>query len=210
MKKSLILLTAICGLFVASCKQQDVEPSELDAVFNSMQASSARTAADADPVTQQKCKGKLTPVDITTLAASITSYIKTNYAGATIKFAGKDDKGQTVVGLEVSGVRTGLLFDANGVFVQKLEKFAEKSKLTEVAVSALPTSVSTYVTSKYAGFLIKRAGTDADGNFIVGLDNGTDHKVLKFDAKGNFVAEMPIPPHGGPQDKKHGGPNGGH
>ena len=158
MKKSLILLTALCGLFVSSCTQQDVSPSALDAIFNSMQASSARTAADADPVTQQKCKGKLTPTDITALAASITAYLNTNYAGATIKFAGKDDKGQTVVGLEVSGVRTGLLFDANGAFVQKLEKFGERSKLTEVAISALPASISTYVTSKYAGFSIKRAG----------------------------------------------------
>lgn len=210
MKKSLILLTAICGLFVASCKQQDVSPSALDAVFNSMQASSARSAADTDPVTQQKCKGKLTPVEISTLAASITSYINANYAGATIKFAGKDDKGQTVVGLELNTVRTGLLFDANGAFVQKLERFAEKSKLTEVAVTALPANISSYVTSKYAGFSIKRAGTDADGNYIVGLDNGNDHKVLKFDATGNFKEELQIPPHGGPQDGKHGGPNGGH
>ena len=195
MKKSLILLTALCGLFLAGCKQQYAEPSDLDEVFDSMQASSARTAADADPVTKQKCKGKLTPIEITALAASITSYINTNYAGATIKFAGKDDKGQTVVGLEVSGVRTGLLFDANGAFIQKLEKFSEKSKLTEVAVTALPASVSAYVTSKYAAYSIKRAGTDADGNYIVGL-KGTDHKVLKFDAAGKFIEELAIPPHG--------------
>ena len=205
MKKSLILLTALCGLFLSSCKQQYVAPSELDAVFNSMQASSARSAADTDPVTQQKCKGRLNPIDITALATSITSYINTNYAGAIIKFAGKDDKGQTVVGFEANGVRTGLLFDANGAFVQKLEKFAEKSKLTEVAVTTLPASITAYVASKYAGFSIKRAGIDADGNYLVGLDNGTNHKVLKFDAKGNFVTELQIPPHGGPQDGKHGG-----
>lgn len=210
MKKSLILLTALFGLFLASCKQQDVTPSAtaLDAVFNSMQASTARIAAANDTVTKTKCKGKLTPIEVTALGTSITNYINANYAGATIKFAGKDDKGQTVVGLDLNNVRTGLLFDAKGAFVQKLEKFGERSKLTEVAVTALPTSISSYVTSKYAGFAIKRAGKDADGNYIVGLDNGTDHKVLKFDAKGNFVEEMQIPPHGGPQDKKHGGPNG--
>ena len=200
MKKSLILLTTLCGLFLASCKQQYAEPSDLDEVFDSMQASSARTAADADPVTKQKCKGKLTPIEITALAASITAYVNTNYAGATIKFAGKDDKGQTVVGLEASGVRTGLLFDANGAFIQKLEKFSEKSKLTEVAVAALPASISAYVTSKYATYSVKRAGTDADGNYIVGL-KGTDHKVLKFDAAGKFIEELAIPPHGKPKGR---------
>ncbi len=202
MKKSLILLTVLCGLFLTSCKQQDVAPSDLEAVFDSMQASSARSAADADPVTKEKCKGKLTSVNITALSASITSYINTNYAGATIRFAGTDDKGQTVVGLtDINGARTGLLFDANGAFVQKLEKFGEKSKLTEVAVTALPASISAYVTANHAGFTIKRAGTNADGNYIIGLDNGTNHKVLKFDATGKFVEEMAIPPHGGKKGK---------
>ena len=122
MKKSLILLIVLCGLFVTSCKQQYATPSEtaLDAIFNSMQASAARTAAANDPVTQQMCKGKLTSIDISALSSSITAYVKANYAGATIKFAGKDDKGQTVVGISLNGIDTGLLFDANGVFVKKL------------------------------------------------------------------------------------------
>jgi outer membrane lipoprotein-sorting protein len=202
MKKSLILLTALCGLFLASCKQQDAAPNESDEILNSMEASSARSAAVSDTVTKQKCKGKLTSIEITALAASITTYINTNYAGATIKFAGKDDKGQTVVGLELNSVRTGLLFDANGAFVQKLEKFGQKSKLTKVEVAALPTTITAYVTANYATFTIKRAGTDADGNFIVGIKNDTDHKVLKFDATGKFVEEMAIPPHTGQKKKR--------
>jgi hypothetical protein len=201
MKKSLILLTALCGLFLASCQQQDASPSD-DEILNSMEASSARSAASDDAVTKQKCKGKLTPVEITALASSITNYINTNYAGADIKFAGKDEKGQTVVGLELNSVRTGLLFDANGAFVQKLERFGEKSKLNKVEVAALPTSITTYVTANYAGFAIKRAGTDTDGNYIVGLKNDTDHKVLKFDAAGKFVEEMAIPPHGKQKKKR--------
>lgn len=202
MKKSLFLLTILSGLFLASCKQQDLDPSDSDFVFDAMQASAARTAATSDTVTKQKCKGKLTSIEITALSATITSYINTNYAGATIIFAGKDDKGQTVVGLtDASGARTGLLFDANGAFVQKLEKFKEKSKLTEVAVSALPAAITSYITTNYAGFTIKRAGTDTDGNYLVGLDSGTAHKVVKFDATSKFVEEMAIPPHGGKKRK---------
>lgn len=201
MKKSLILLAALFGLFLASCQQQDAAPSD-DEILNSMEASSARSAAVSDTVTKQKCKGKLTSIEITALAASITTYINTNYAGATIKFAGKDDKGQTVVGLELNSVRTGLLFDANGAFVQKLEKFGQKSKLNKVEVSALPATITSYVTANYATFTIKRAGTDADGNYIVGIKNDTDHKVLKFDATGKFVEEMAIPPHSKQKKKR--------
>jgi hypothetical protein len=209
MKKVLFLLTAISGLFLASCNKQDVSPtSTLDDMFSSMQASAARTAAVNDTVTKGKCKGNLTSVDPATLPATVISYINTNYAGATIKFAGKDAKGQYVVGVSVNSVETGLLFDANGAFVQKLERYGSKAKLTEVTIADLPANVSAYVTANYAGYTIKRAGKDADGSYLVGIDNGTGHKVLKFDATGAFKEELPVPPHEkGPG--QHGGSMGG-
>jgi len=212
MKKVLFLLTAVSGLFLASCKNQDVTPdTSLDEVFSSMASSAARTAAVNDTVTKGKCKGNLTSIDAATLPSSITTYINKNYAGAAIKFAGKDEKGQFVVGLSLNGVNTGLLFDAKGVFIEKLQRYETKAKLTEVAISALPASVSAYVKANYAGYAIKRAGSDADGNLIVGLDNGTGHKVLKFTSAGVFKEELQIPPHGkgqgGPGGPK---PNGGH
>lgn len=202
MKKVLFLLTIASGFFLSSCKTQDaVDPSE--EILLSMQASSARTAADGDPVTKEKCKGKLIAVDPATLAASITTYISTNYAGATVKFAGKDDKGQTVVGLTLNNVETGLLFDANNAFVKALDHYGKKAKLTEVDIATLPATVSAYVTAKYAGYTIKKAGKDADGNLIVGIKNDAGHKVLKFDSTGKFVEELQIPPHDkGPRKKK--------
>ncbi len=210
MKKVLFLLTVVSGFFLASCKNQDATPSTtLDQVFASMQASAARTAAVNDTVTKGKCKGKLTSIDVATLPSTIITYINANYAGAVIKFAGKDDKGQIVVGLTVGTVETGLLFDANGVFIQKLERYGTRAKLTEVAVTALPATITAYVTKNYAGYTIKKAGTDADGNFLVGLDNGTGHKVLKFTSSGVFTEELQIPPHEKGQGE-HGGPNGGH
>ncbi len=212
MKKVLFLLTAVSGLFLASCKNQDVTPdTSLDEVFSSMASSAARTAAVNDTVTKGKCKGNLTSIDAATLPSSVTTYINANYAGAAIKFAGKDEKGQFVVGLSLNGVNTGLLFDGKGVFIEKLERYGTKARLTEVAITALPASVSAYVSTNYAGYTIKRAGADADGNLIVGLDNGTGHKVLKFTSAGVFKEELQIPPHGkgqgGPGGPK---PNGGH
>lgn len=202
MKKVLFLLTAISGLFLASCNQQDVNADNSDDVFASIEASAARTAAVNDTVTKGKCKGKLTSVDIATLPATITTYINANYAGSTVKFAGKDEKGQYVVGVSLNSVETGLLFDANGAFVQALAHYGKKAKLTEVAVADLPASVGTYVTANYAGYTIKKAGKDTDGNLIVGLSDGTNHKALKFDSAGVFKEELQIPPHGKKGKKK--------
>lgn len=202
MKKILFLLTALSGLFLTSCNQQDVNADNSDDVFASIEASAARTAAVNDTVTKGKCKGKLTSVDIATLPATITTYINANYAGSTIKFAGKDEKGQYVVGVSLNSVETGLLFDANGAFVQTLAHYGKKAKLTEVAVADLPASVGAYVTTNYAGYTIKKAGKDTDGNLIVGLSDGTNHKALKFDAAGLFKEELQIPPHGKKGKKK--------
>jgi hypothetical protein len=201
MKKVLFLLTAVSGLFLASCNNQEVDPA--DDVQLAMEASSARSAADADPVTKEKCKGKLTSIDPATLPATITSYINTNYAGATVKFAGKDDKGQTVVGLTVGTVESGLLFDANGAFVKALDNYRKKAKLEKLDIATLPASVSAYVTANYAGYTLKKAGKDTDGNIIVGLKNDTGKKVLKFDATGKFLEELQVPPHDkGPRGPK--------
>ena len=209
MKKILFLLTILSGFFLTSCKNQDITPSSsLDQVFASMQASAARNAAVNDTVTKGKCKGKLTSIDVATLPTTITAYINANYAGAVIKFAGKDDKGQIVVGLSLNNVETGLLFDEKGVFKQKLERYQERAKLTEVAINTLPANVSAYVTKNYAGYTIKRAGKDADGNLLVGLDNGTGHKVLKFDSSGNFKEELQVPPHEQGPGEHGGGPGG--
>jgi len=196
MKKILFLLTAVSGLFLASCNNQEVAPDSINDVFASVEASAARTAAVNDTVTKEKCKGKLTSVEIASLPAAITIYINKNYVGSTIKFAGKDEKGQIVVGVSVNNVETGLLFDANGVFVQTLTHYGKKARLMEVDISILPASISTYVTANYVGYTIKKAGKDAEGNLLVGLKNDTTYKVLKFNSDGKFIEELAIPPHG--------------
>ena len=202
MKKILFLLTAVTGLFLASCNNQEVAPDSIDDVLASVEASAARTAAVNDTVTKGKCKGKLTSVEIASLPTTITTYVNKNYAGSTIKFAGKDEKGQIVVGVFLSNVETGLLFDANGIFVQALTHYGKKAKLMEVDIATLPASVGTYVTANYAGYTVKKAGKDADGNLLVGLKNEANHKVLKFNSAGKFVEELAIPPHGKRGKKK--------
>ena len=68
-------------------------------------------------------KGALNTVDVKTLSTAITTYISTNYAGATIKKAYTDPDGNYLVSLkEAKGGEFGLMFDKNGVFVKVLKK----------------------------------------------------------------------------------------
>ncbi len=65
-----------------------------------------------------------------------------------------------------------------------------KCKITQIEVSALPSAVTSYVNTNYAGSSIKNAGTDSLGNFLVHItlaDNS--HKGLMFDKAGKFVSE---------------------
>lgn len=64
-------------------------------------------------------KGNYTAIDASTLPANVTSYITTNYAGATIKVAGKNTTGQYKVVIQTTDNRlVELTFAADGTFVQ--------------------------------------------------------------------------------------------
>ncbi len=198
MKKQLLLwMMAVAGLFVISCQSQEVSPSDADGALEAVQVSAARNAATTDTVTKQKCKGQLTAVDSTALPAAIITYLNTNYAGALVKFAGTDPSGQYVVGIVLNNVHTGLLFDASGNFVQLLKQYAKKAKLTPVDAASLPAAITTYISSNFSGYTVKRAGTDADGNYYVAITNTTEIRVLVFAADGTFTKEADIPPMNG-------------
>ncbi|MDR6561351.1 MULTISPECIES: PepSY-like domain-containing protein [unclassified Arcicella] len=202
MKKLMFIMTAFIGVMLASCsKQEDLSAS--DDNYSALEVSAARTAAVTDTVTKQKCKGNITSIDPAALPATITTYISTNYAGATIKYAGKDAQGQYVVGVSLNNVETGLLFDANGVFVKALQHYARKAKLTEVDITTLPATLTSYITTNYAGYTVKRAGKDADGNIYVAISDGTNRKVLLFDATGAFKQALETPLHKIVKLKKH-------
>ncbi|MDI9878143.1 PepSY-like domain-containing protein [Flectobacillus longus] len=201
-KQLLLLLMAVVGLYMVACQSQDGATPSSDGDLEAIQVSAARTAADS--TTKTKCKGKLTPIDSTALPSKVISYINTNYAGAQVKFAATDSLGQYVVGISLNSTHTGLLFDASGNFIQIIEKYGKKAKLTAVDITTLPASVASYVTTNYAGYTIKKAGTNADGNLFVGIANDTTRVVLVFDSTGTFVKVADIPPMNGGRGKGKG------
>ncbi|MFN4144901.1 MAG: hypothetical protein ACK4GN_03685 [Runella sp.] len=212
MKKTLVVVFALCGLFLVSCNRENILASAVEDLTEIVQLSAARVAAVGDSVTKQKCKGKLTELSASDLPNAAKLHISSQYAGAEIQFVGKDEKGQFVVGIKLpDGTHKGLLFNADGSFNKELEKYHRRAKLTKVEIAALPAAVSAYISSKYAGFTAKKAGKNDAGELFVVIEptTGTDEekkagrKVLQFNADGSFNQEMTPPAH--PDGKKKRG-----
>lgn len=208
MKRVAVLLVASLGMFIASCSKDNSSMSpttdtSTDVSLETVSTTAARFSIESDSVTTHVCKGKLTEVAVADLAAVITTYISTTYPSSTIKFAAKDDSGKIVVSILLADGTTpkGLIFNADGTFKEELKHFEHKAKLTEVAVASLPAVITSYITTTYAGAEIKKAGTNAAGEYFVGIVVDSKIKVLLFNADGTFNKELDKPTKGGP--KKH-------
>ncbi|PWJ59347.1 hypothetical protein CLV98_102180 [Dyadobacter jejuensis] len=197
MKKWLMMMALFTGIVLTGCKEDAnsvsaVESTEADADI--LDYSAARYGVASDSVTSYKCKGKLTEVAAEDLNTSITEYLETNYSEAVIKYAGQNAEGKTVVALSLAdGTATGLLFAADGSFVEELKSHAKRARLIKVELDALPTAITTYLTETYADFTPAKAGTNEAGEYLVVIGSEESKKVILFNADGSFNKELEIP-----------------
>ena len=198
MKLTVFLFAALLGVFLMSCQKDSLTPVT-DTTFESVALSAARYSVEADSTTKMKCKGKLTELAEADIPAAVSAYISANYAGATLKFAAKDQAGNVVVGLALAdGTHKGLLFDSAGTFKEELKHYKQHAKLTEIAVADLPATITGYVTTTYAGAVIKHAGTNGAGEYFVMLATADSKPVvLLFNADGTFNKALDKPKHHG-------------
>ena len=208
MKKVAALLVVSLGVLIASCNKDDsgmspTADTNTDLSLETVSTTAARFSIESDSVTTHVCKGKLTEVAIADLSTAIITYISATYPSSTIKFAAADQSGKIVVTILLADGKTpkGLIFNADGTFKEELKHFEHKAKLTEVAVADLPAATTSYITTTYAGAEIKKGGTNADGQYFVGIVLDSKVKVLLFNADATFNKELDKPMKGGP--KKH-------
>lgn len=132
-------------------------------------------------------RDSLATVDVASLPAAITSYINTNYAGATINKAALDATRGYLVQVTLNGDRKTLLFNTDGTFAQEVTRGAGRD-YTTIDVSTLPAAVTSYVSTNYAGATITKAGTSSTGQFKVVVQPTSGRPVeLLFAADGTFV-----------------------
>ncbi len=193
MKITVFLVASILSALLMGCQSDSLSPLE-DTEFESVVLSAARFSVEADSTTKMKCKGKLTELATADVPATVTAYISTTYTGAEVKFAGKDEAGNVVVGLLLAdGTHKGLLFDSSGNFKEELKRYGKHAKLTKVEIADLPGAVTGYVTATYAGAEIKHAGKNEAGELFVMILVDSKPTVLVFNADGTFSKAVDKP-----------------
>ena len=125
----------------------------------------------------------------------IKTYIAANYAGSTTNKAFKGKSGEIVVLItKADGTKVGLIFDSAGAFLKEVTKDKDdpKKDLTAIDIATLSATITTYVSTTYAGSTVEKAYTDSNGNFFVVVKKADGTKVaVLFDSKGVFVKELP-------------------
>lgn len=211
--KSKILFMSLLSVatFFASCKKDETTPSDSSVSQTSSNTSDLASArlsefglqtADSSEIRDSsgrpKPPCKITEVEVSALPGSVTSYISSNYGGATIEKAGTDQKGNYLVALKkADGTHAGLLFDAAGNFLKEKQLPPRPEMGKPVDIASLPSAISSYISSNYSGATIEKACVRQDGKYVV-LVKKSDGKptALAFDANGNFLVELPPPPKG--------------
>jgi hypothetical protein len=132
-----------------------------------------------------------TTIAVADLLAAITTYINTNYVGATITSAKKDWNGGFEVHLTTAaGSRLELNFDATGAFVVGSDSNNNHhSSNVPCIVKDLIVSIKTYITTNYAGSTITGANLESDGSYDVFITSAAGVKLkLNFTSTGVFVS----------------------
>lgn len=211
--------------FFISCNKEISKSTSAstDATAIAVAASAtASTSATADTVyIMQRCDRGQTRTAIAEgdLPAAVTAYLTTTYAGYTFSKAFSITANSTtqayVVVIYYNDKPVGILFDASVNFVKVLEqrekgdidgrgwheggRFCDRDGMQRdtVALSSLPSSVLSYMTSNYAqDTLLKAFKSKNDSSYaVVSRNNGLF--ITVFDANGNFVRRVTLPsPHG--------------
>jgi len=195
------VLVALSSLGLYNCQNDAPAIDPVDTATSIFSA--ARIGAT--PTDSASCRMPLTKIETSALPAAVTSYISANFAGATIREAGKDSKGTIIVRLTVNDAPRILAFNADGTFRKELPFRNGKhlASLTRIEPSALPKAITNYLSATFPGAEVKMAAQDVAQNFLVMITVNGQPKALQFNADGSFKQEL-TRPGGGPGRGKGG------
>ena len=129
-------------------------------------------------------------IALTALPASITSYFVSNYSTDTLVRASKSHEGGYVVISKNNGV-FATIFDASGIFINRITLPAPHGRGNTIEQSALPATVLQYLSSTYPGYVFNKAFSLTDNGIVQGycvvIEANNTKYGIQFDANGNFV-----------------------
>ncbi|SEN60978.1 Putative beta-lactamase-inhibitor-like, PepSY-like [Mucilaginibacter gossypiicola] len=186
-------------------------------------AISLASGTTTDSVYMVGCYGKHDKIDTVAFSAlptAIGTYLTTNYSGYTFKKAYTIDSASTVVNyivvIKYNSALVGLKFTAAGTFVSTLEQREGRDlkgpgwhlggpfdnrdgkHRDTVAISALPTAVSSYFSTTYPTDTLLHASVTPDNVYVLISKNGVLYSTA-ITAAGKLVKRVQIEKH----DLKH-------
>ncbi|HWK07264.1 MAG TPA: PepSY-like domain-containing protein [Puia sp.] len=217
----IIGLLAIFCLGLGSCSKKDIVSSSATTTTTSSTSSYIAvevdsTSGDSVYILQPCATGYFRDsIAVSALPATITSYLDTAYSGFSYlkEFEIKDSAGTVggyVVIISYNSQPVALLFNASGVLVRVLEqreagdrngngwheggRFGHRDGLHKdtVALSALPTAITTYFTDNYPQDTLLKAFKNYDSSYLV-ISNDSGHVYATlFTSGGVFVKRIII------------------
>jgi len=129
-------------------------------------------------------------ISLSAMPSAVTAYFTTNYPNDTLKHAFVNrDTTYLVISKDTALYATTL--KSNGTLIKRFKIYPHVISHTTLAESALPASISTYLTTTYPGYVFENAfevllnGT-AKG-YVVVIEENTTQYAVEFDASGNFT-----------------------
>lgn len=139
---------------------------------------------------ENRDQGQRDSLALSALPSSITNYFATNYAQDTLKgaFVNRDS---SIIVISKNVVFYATAFKADGTFIQRDTLPGRHDKDHQVAQSALPANVLTYLSTTYPSYVFEKAFADVDNGTVKGylviIDANLTKYAVVFDGSGTFV-----------------------
>lgn len=127
---------------------------------------------------------------ISALPAAIKSYFATNYPSDTLLHAVVSfDATYTIISADNGLFAT--FFTSGGTLIKRVQIYPHVARHAAIAQSALPASVTSYLTATFPGYVFDKAFTETVNNILKGyfvfINSNNTRMVVQFDASGTFV-----------------------
>jgi hypothetical protein len=135
-------------------------------------------------------------VAISALPSSILNYISVNYPQDTLVKAFKNNYDGSYVVISKDNGLFATIFDSNENFIKRVTLPAPAGSCLNIAQSALPANVLSYLDTTYPNYVFDKAfATYKDSvrqGYVVILNANNTKYAVRFDASGNFVLAKTI------------------
>jgi hypothetical protein len=225
--KSAILVVSMAILSLSSCKKdnalsldEELQFAKLEAITISSTTAIKGSGSTTDSLyAMEACKkgNKKTPVEQSSLPASVKTYLSANYAGNTFMKAYQIANQSTsalesyVVLIQFNDKPVAIKFDASGNFVKVLEiregrnmkgrggwhaggcfDNRDGKQRDTIAISAIPTAIKTYMSSTYPADTLVHAFVNKDQSIVL-VSKNVDFYATSFTTSNSFIKRIQLP-----------------